>query len=220
MNTPSLPNPDFTYPIFQDCNDKVYHGTFSNLSEIKCITFGKQVHGDAIAIIDQKPDEPIPCDAMITQSKGLLIGIKHADCQAAILFDPITNTLAVVHAGWRGLVQNIYGKTIAKLKSSFSVDPRNLLVAIAPSLGPSHSEFIHYKNEFPKQFWPYQEAPFHFNLRKIAELQFSNEGISKENLFIEPTDTFEDIGSCHSYRRNKTEKRMATIAGLLTEPNL
>lgn len=215
MNRPALPKPEFTYPVFQLYNDKLYHGTFTDLLENECVAFGKQIHGDSIAIIDQMPKEPIPCDAMITQSAGLLIGIKHADCQAAILFDPVTNTLAVVHAGWRGLVQNIYGKTIAKLKSNFSVDPGNLLVAIAPSLGPSHSEFIHYKNEFPEQFWSYQEAPSYFNLRKIAELQLINEGISQNNLFIEATDTYEAIGSCHSYRRNKTEKRMATIAGLI-----
>lgn len=215
----TLDRPAFTYPLFNSHRDKLWHGTFTHTLESHAIAFGKQVHGKQIAIINRKPEETIECDAIMTQTAGLHIGIKHADCQAAILFDPITNSLAVVHAGWRGLVENIYGATIEEMKRTFAVNPKDLLIAVSPSLGPAHSEFIHYKQEFPPSFWAYQEKPFYFNLRKIAESQFIESGVKRDNLFIEPTDTYEELHLCHSYRRNKTEKRMVTAACLLTKLN-
>ena len=41
--------------------------------------------------------------------------IQHADCQAAIFFDPVRKAIANVHCGWRGSVCNIYAKTVEKI---------------------------------------------------------------------------------------------------------
>lgn len=217
-----LPIPHFRYSIFKERAD-LFHGTYSYLPEDPRIVSAFQTHGDQIAIVDKIPETQIQADALITQRDNLFLMIKHADCQAAILFDPVTKTLATVHAGWRGLVQEIYKKTIQKMKNAFQINPKDLIVAIAPSLGVKHSEFINYKTEFPKTFWKHQTSPFYFDLRNIAQEQLLDAGIQEEHLEISPIDTFEDVTRCHSHRRNNTPHRMGTIAGInsqfLTAPN-
>jgi YfiH family protein len=206
--------PQFTYPILDVYGKALFHGTYSHAPTHPDIVYAIQEHGDRVEVIDSIPSSPPHCDALITQKKGILLAIKHADCQAAIFYDPVTRTTAAVHAGWRGLVQNIYQKTIHAMQQSYAVLPENLLVAIGPSLGPKNSQFLHYKSEFPEPFWAYQESPCYFNLREIARDQLISEGVLNKKIYIEATDTFEDALRCHSYRRNKTPHRMATIAGL------
>ena len=217
MNNPVFPQPQFTYPIFDGYETQLFHGTYRDLQNSPHLLYPVQVHGNEVEKIDFCPTSPPQCDALITQNTEILLAIQHADCQAAILFDPVTKSLGVVHAGWKGLVKNIYKKTVQAMQNAYSVRPENLLVAIAPSLGPKNSQFLNYKTEFPESFWPYQEPPFYFNLRKIALDLLADEGVLKERIFIEKTDTFENTLACHSYRRNKTALRMATLAQLIPQ---
>ncbi len=209
--------PQFTYPIFDALGKNLFHGTYSHAPSHSSIVYALQEHRDQIEIIESIPTSPPRCDALITQKQGLFLAIKHADCQAAIFHDPVTQTSAAVHAGWKGLVQNIYQKTIQAMRKTYSVLPENLIVAIGPSLGPKNSQFLHYESEFPKPFWAYQESPFYFNLRSIARDQLLAEGILKENIYIEETDTFSDM-RCYSYRRDKTSQRMVTLMGRTEVP--
>src|SRR3989339_1324969 len=67
-----------------------------------------QVHGICLQVITKSAISEEGCDGLITQEKYKALMIKHADCQSAIFYDPMTNLLAHVHCGWRGNVQNIY----------------------------------------------------------------------------------------------------------------
>jgi YfiH family protein len=214
MTNKPLAEPQFTYPIFDMYGANLFHGTYSDVQNNPDIVYAVQKHGDKIEIVDSIPKTPPRCDALITQKEGIFLAIKHADCQAAILYDPVTHTIAIVHAGWKGLVKNIYKKTVHTLQQIYSILPENLLVAIGPSLGPKNSQFVNYKTEFPDTFWSFQESPLYFNLREIAKEQLITEGVLKHKIYVEETDTFEDAINCHSYRRDKTNVRMTTIAGL------
>lgn len=154
----------------------------------------------------------VVCDGLVTHYPlGLMI--RHADCQAAVFYDPKKHLLAVVHAGWKGLVQNIYAKTLEKMSALGSL-PENILVAIAPSLGPCHSEFKGYQEIFPKHFWGFKDHKDHFNLWEIATMQLSELGIQSNHLEIKKVCTVCDA-RWHSYRRNHTTQRNATFARLL-----
>ncbi len=119
-----------------------------------------QVHGSKILKLPANP--PLVGDALTTDTKNLSIAVKHADCQAAIIYDPIRHAAACVHSGWRGSIQNIYGKTIARMQKDYGSKPADLIMCIGPSLGPDHAEFIHFKKEIPEEFWPLsdQRKPF------------------------------------------------------------
>jgi polyphenol oxidase len=153
-------------------------------------------------------------DGLLSQISGLGLGITHADCQAAIFYDPFLHALAVVHCGWRGNVQNIYAKTVQAMKRSFGTKAENLLVGISPSLGPEFSEFVNYENEFPGSFINFQTKPFYFNLWELSRWQLEECGVLPHHIEIAGLCTYSSSEDWFSYRRDKVTGRNATIAAL------
>jgi YfiH family protein len=100
-----------------------------------------QVHGDDILVIDQpNPDYShflkLDCDGIITNQPGVLIGVCVADCFPILLLDPVKKVAAALHAGWKGTAAKIAGKGVRALVKLFDSDPRNILAAIGPGIGP------------------------------------------------------------------------------------
>ena len=46
--------------------------------------------------------ETVYCDVIVSDAKGVLAGVKTADCVPILIGDPVTGAFAAVHAGWRG----------------------------------------------------------------------------------------------------------------------
>ncbi|MCF7806289.1 MAG: peptidoglycan editing factor PgeF [Simkaniaceae bacterium] len=177
------------------------------------IVIGKQVHSAHVSLVQKSLNSLTTidhCDGLITVHKGVALMVFHADCQAALFYDPITQVIANVHCGWRGQVKNIYKITVEKLKISCGVDPKNLIVCLSPSLGPDHAQFIHYRQEFPQSFWKFQEKDCYFNLWEIAKWQLMNEGILESNIESAQACTHCDSKHYYSYRRDQTTKRHAS----------
>ncbi len=173
-----------------------------------------QVHGKEIALVSRLEDT-FTADGGITHIKGVALAIRHADCQAAIFYDPMNQVIATVHAGWRGMTQNIYQETVSKFARYYESKPENLLVCIGPSLEPEHSEFVHYKNEFPESFWRFQEKPNYFNLWEIGRFQLTQAGILNHHIEISCLGTYSSPHQFPSYRRSKTRERLTTLASLI-----
>lgn len=174
------------------------------------------VHGiDLIHAKERSPGCFGKGDGLITQLNNLGLTITHADCQAAILFDPKTRTLACIHVGWRGNVQNFYNVAVKKMELNFGCNSQDLIVCISPSLGPLRSQFIHYKEELPESFWPYQIKPLHFDLWAISRHQLEESGVVPKNIHISAICTYDNPNDYFSYRRDGARSgRHATIASL------
>ncbi|MBF5059845.1 polyphenol oxidase family protein [Candidatus Neptunochlamydia vexilliferae] len=149
-------------------------------------------------------------DGMVTKEKEMGLLIRHADCQAAIFYDPIAKVLGTAHSGWRGSVQNIYQNTIDAMVS-LGADPAHLIVCIGPSLGSDNAEFKHYREELPQAFWRFQVRPTYFDFWKISTMQLMTAGVPQGQIEIAEICTYDDP-SCYSYRRDKTHLRHGTIA--------
>lgn len=153
-------------------------------------------------------------DGFFTEEKGVGIGFSLADCQGAIFYDPMNKALAVVHAGWRGQVAQIYTKTIGVMKKRFFSRPENLLVCISPSLGPLHAQFIHFEQELTPFFYPYKINPCYFDLWGAAEEELLREGILSGHIEIAKMCTYEGEKDFFSYRRDKVRLGMAFLAAI------
>jgi YfiH family protein len=164
---------------------------------------GKQVHGNDVAWVEHPHQDVGECDALITQRPDIGLMIKHADCQAAILYDPEHHAVANVHSGWRGNVKNIYMATVEKMKNAFGTKPENLLVGITPSLGPECAEFIHYKVELPEEFWAFQLRPDYFDLWAIARSQLEGAGVLPHHIEVAGICTYSNEHDFFSCRRQK-----------------
>jgi len=73
-------------------------------------------------------------DAVITRLPGICVGVTTADCVPMLFFDPTKQVVAAVHAGWRGTCAGIAGKTVRVMVDKYGSLPRDILVAIGPSI--------------------------------------------------------------------------------------
>ena len=135
-------------------------------------------------------------------------------CQAAIFYDPENEAIGIAHAGYRGLVGNIYQNVLDKMQTTFHSHPENILVCISASLGPEHSEYKDYKEIFPEEFWSFIEKENHINLWSIAKKQLMDGKVAAKHIEINEQCTFCNEKDYYSYRREKDTGRHATIIAL------
>ncbi len=179
------------------------------------IVFPHQMHGVNVCRITSKNvDSTVQADALYTTEKNVGLGVCHADCQAAIFYDPVHEAIAIAHCGWKGSAQNIYARLIETLQRELGTQPHNLLVCVSPSLGPDHAEFKNYKHELPKEFWDFQTKPTYFDFWKISRMQLEKCGVLKNNMEFAEDCTYCNKDDYFSYRREKITGRNATIVGL------
>ena len=190
----------------------------SRVSEIlglETLVSSKQVHGVHLeSVPSSSPLIETGCDGLVTCQPELGLLIKHADCQAAIFFDPIKRVVANIHCGWRGNVQNIYAKTVATLKQQYDCNPADLLVCISPSLGPENAQFIHYETELPEEFHPFQVSAQYFDFWQIAKMQLRGAGILEDHIEMAKICTSAGEEDFFSYRRDKNTGRHGTVIAL------
>ncbi len=76
-------------------------------------------------------------DGYVTKERGVVIGIKTADC-TPILFEAEIDgeivAVGAVHAGWRGTVADIAGKCVERLVSEFGAERKSIRAAIGPCI--------------------------------------------------------------------------------------
>lgn len=97
----------------------------------------RQIHSDRVLNIGNEFDfaaEPPRADALVTDQPGVGLVIKTADCLPILLVDPAARVSGAAHAGWRGTAQRIAEKTVAAMRSHYSVDPARIRAAIGPGI--------------------------------------------------------------------------------------
>jgi hypothetical protein len=95
-----------------------------------------QVHGTNIAVVNTETvkDDIMETDALITNVQQVAIAVLSADCVPILLFDRRNMVIGAIHAGWRGTVAKIVGKTLNKMNELFGTRGRDLIAAIGPSV--------------------------------------------------------------------------------------
>ena len=189
--------------------------TIRKAMALSAICFAKQAHGTNIHRVTAKNYNKVPCAvALFTTEKNIGLGVTHADCQAAIFYDPIHEAVAVAHAGWRGSAQNLYARVINAMHREIGTQAHNLLVCISPSIGPDHAEYKNYKQELPSGFWQFQTKPSYFDFWSITQKQLNESGILDKNIEMAGLCTVCNQEDYFSYRASKETGRNATVIGL------
>ncbi|MBO8161687.1 MAG: peptidoglycan editing factor PgeF [Thermosipho sp. (in: Bacteria)] len=193
--------------------------------DLNKLVFTNQVHGKKIEYVDESHLTGVywnnvikETDGLITDTKGIFLVTKYADCMPIIAYDPIKNVVGVAHSGWRGTLIETPKSLIMKMLEKFNCTPRDIFVSIGPSIGPESFEvgmdvaekFIKkYGSQIAKQ----RDGKIYINLWKVAEIQLREVGIINiENSMI---DTYVNTEYFYSYRKEKTHKRFAVFVGLL-----
>lgn len=186
------------------------------------MVFMDQVHGNRVVLIDQPPDQPPACDAMITATPGVSLGVMVADCVPLLFYDPQNCAIGVAHAGWKGTFAQIAANTIEAMQDAFGSRPERLLAGIGPGIGGTCYEVDErvaqpWLEKLPKTFHPplreSAKGRWLLDLQEANRLMLIEAGVKKENI--------ETMGLCShcettlfSYRREQKTGRFAGLIGL------
>ena len=163
----------------------------------------RQVHGDKIIIAEKSSSNEHDleeADGLITQSFNLPLAIRSADCLPVFLCDDNTNSIGLIHVGWKGDQKNILEQTIRLMNSEWNVSPEKLKVVFGPSI---HSCCYEVGGEF-RDFFPggitIRDSRYYFDLPQTARRQLLACGVKDVNIFKCDVCTFCE-SSCFSFRR-------------------
>jgi len=99
-----------------------------------------QVHSADVVQADAPRGEaaPVRADAMISNTPGVTLFMRFADCVPVLLHDPRLGAVGMVHAGWLGTVRKVVQATVRAMAHAFGSQPEDLAAGIGPSIGPDH----------------------------------------------------------------------------------
>ena len=101
----------------------------------------QQIHGNKIAIVDApmtSGKEFAACDGIITNQRGIVLGVYVADCCAVYIVDSKTPAIGLVHSGRKGSEYGIVTNAIRQMIERFGSDPANIIVQLSPCVRPPH----------------------------------------------------------------------------------
>ena len=182
-----------------------------------------QVHDVKVAVVDRadiSPQELDGYDAMVTDLPGIAIGVRTADCIPVLLYDPVKKAAAAIHSGWRGTVSKIISKTVAKMQSTYSSQPSDLLAVIGPAIcidcfqvGEDVALKFKEAGFDVNSVWAFQgpktgngmEGGHHIDLKQACRQTLVECGLNGSNIQISDLCTYEDNHLLYSARKESIE---------------
>lgn len=132
-------------------------------------------------------------DGLITDEPGVVLSTFYADCVPLYFVDPVHRAIGLSHSGWRGTVGRMGQKTLEAMKKVFGTEPKDVYVAVGPSICQECYEISRdVAEEFRKEFqgheqeilWQKSEEKFHLDLWRCNEIVMTEAGILPEHLAV------------------------------------
>lgn len=172
-----------------------------------------QVHGATVRVVtgaEESGSESERCDAQVTNTPRVLLGVKTADCVPVLLGDRRTGACAAVHAGWRGTLAGIAREALARLREEFGTRPEDVRAAIGPAalaccyeVGPEVvAAFRETFEDADSLFTPTRDGRALVDLQRANREQLLAGGVAAERIHILPLCTICRPDLFFSHRRD------------------
>ncbi len=175
---------------------------------VKALYFSQLSHGSEISELKTADDPPPAADGVVTASADIALAMTHADCQIGFFFHPQSSYIGLVHAGWRGMIHNFYGK-MARYLASVGAPAKELYVGISASIGPDHAIYPNYPI-FPKRWQSYHVGKNKIDFWQMAKDQLIEAGVQKQRIELDTTCTV-CSRDYFSYRRDGDTGRSISV---------
>lgn len=166
------------------------------------LIFPVQTHENKVVSVTSKTSaDQLDCtDALMTNEKGISIAVMSADCVPVLLYDPVKQAVAAIHAGWRGTVADIVGETVRAMQQQYGTDPKDIVAGIGPSISSEVYEVGEEVIKAVEQHFNPADGVLHFhlnhrrnamlNLWELNKKLLKRAGVLKENIEISGICTF------------------------------
>ena len=162
----------------------------------KMLRRAQQVHGNKVALVgDSGCSYPVEgVDGLFCGGKAdCCLGIYVADCAAIWIYDPVTQSRALVHSGKLGTQQNIAGVTLESMRKILGVNAADCIAVISPCIRPPHYEV---------------------DIVTMIKQELEDAGVQPQNIIDSGLDTAADLDTFYSYRIEKGNTgRMLALFG-------
>ena len=187
-----------------------------------------QVHLTEIAVVNENLDANLEgVDALMTNLKEVCIGVSTADCIPVLLYDRKQQAVCAIHAGWRGTVQRIVEKAVAKMSAVYGTKAEDIVAQIGPGIHLESFEvgdevydaFAHEGFNMPaiSRKYPVKDSSFkkdssfftlhssfykwHIDLPECNRLQLLSTGVPAHQITVSPICTFQQSDTFFSARK-------------------
>ena len=185
-----------------------------------------QIHSDKIEVIGPAEAgrgafnhvQTVDADGLLTDQPGIPLMIFTADCVPFILYEPSARIAGLVHAGWQGLEKKILQKAVRLAVDRFNIDPKKLLIGTGPYIRSCcYAVGEEFRDKFPAKYFSIRDGKTFFDLTGSVKDDLAGLGIPSTNFFDSALCTACSPQHCHSFRRDKTVSRHATMAMIISD---
>lgn len=171
------------------------------------------VHGADVARVHWAPAAIEAVDALITDRPGIALFTTHADCYPILLWDPVTRSVGLAHAGWRGTRAGVAVAALRAMQHEFGSQPAQVRAGIGPGIcGRCYEVGDEVAGKFDARFVaPGSKGRWLLDLAAANAAQLTEAGVK----------TVYEIGMCTkesylfpSHRRMPDGSRFGAIAAL------
>lgn len=171
-----------------------------------------QVHAATVVEADGLDHVP-KADASVARAPGTVCAVMIADCMPVLLCDKDGTTVALAHAGWRGLAAGVVENTVGAMGIAAS----DVIAYLGPCIGPQAFEvgadvldaFVAREPAAKTAFTPVREGKWLADLYALARRALERAGVTR--VHGGGWCTYSNPRRFFSYRRDKTTGRMAAL---------
>ncbi len=159
-------------------------------------------------------------DFLITSVPQTGLAIATGDCLPIIFYNPVSQVVAIAHAGWRGSVKSVATRALEQMKIVSDIDKKKLRVFFGPSVkrccyavGPevlNALNIFYYKDAVIQK----RGGTVLFDLPLFNRLQLQEAGVPKKAFNLAYNRCTICTPSFCSYRRDKNFERQMTVVAL------
>jgi YfiH family protein len=171
-------------------------------------------HSYNVVYVDKKAgglvdDSLLPfCDGISTDRKDIVLVTLHADCLPLFFLDAKTPAITMAHAGWKGIYSHIVLKAADFMRYQYGTDPKDIIAAIGPSIGPCCFEVQQnvaglFQREFGEETVEERQGRLYVDLWKACLSDMAEAGIPAKSVNCARACTSCDHEHFYSHRRDK-----------------
>jgi hypothetical protein len=173
-----------------------------------------QIHSPDALIVEKPfaPEDRPRCDALVTHTRGLGLGVTGADCGIVLFADESAQVIGAAHAGWKGALTGVLEATLIAMEK-LGAARQDIKAVLGPTIaqasyevGPEFFErFAAEDQDYAGFFIPSaQKNHFMFDLPAFIGFRLTRAKIGRfDNLAL---DTYADETRFFSYRRSTHRK--------------
>ena len=146
-------------------------------------------------------------DAVMTDMKGVFVGISTADCIPVLLYDTKHKVCCAIHAGWKGTVKRVVEKVLLSMFLAYDTEACDVKAVIGPGISLKNFEVgdevyeMFAANDFDMERISRRFEKWHIDLWECNRLQLIDSGVPEENIKVEGICTYDNTDDFFSARR-------------------